>query len=271
MPIDALLVAELVVLGLCTGFLAGLMGIGGGVMQVPILTLILSKKGVPAALAVKMAIATSLATIIFTSLSSLHAHHRRGAVRWDFVRGMSPGIVAGGLLAGAGIFALVKGPHLAAFFALFICFSATQLLLDRKPAPARQMPGRWGLWGVGGLLGLLAGLVGAGGAFVAAPFMAWCNVPMHKVVATSAALGFPVALAGTAGFVISGWSLSPALPGAFGYLYLPGLLIVSLASVSMAPQGARAAHAMNVRQLKRWFALVMFMLAGYMFYKAANA
>jgi uncharacterized membrane protein YfcA len=271
MPVDAQVVAELIALGLCTGFLAGLMGIGGGVMQVPIMTLILSKKGVPAGLAVKMAIATSLATIIFTSLSSLRAHQRHGAVRWDFVRGMSPGIVAGGLLAGAGVFALVKGPHLAAFFALFICFSATQMLLDRKPAPTREMPGRLGLWTVGGLLGLLAGLVGAGGAFIAATFMTWCNVPMHKVVATSAALGFPVALAGTVDFVVSGWSLPAALPGAFGYLYLPALLIVSAASVSMAPQGARAAHAMNVRQLKRWFALVMFVLAIYMFTKAGSA
>jgi uncharacterized membrane protein YfcA len=261
----------LVTLGLCTGFLAGMLGVGGGMMQVPFLTIILSKKGVPAGLAIKMAIATSMATIVFTSLSSLRAHHRHGAVRWDLVRGIAPGIVGGGLVAGAGVFALIKGPQLAFVFALFISFSALQMLRNRLPRPSRQMPRLLGQTALGGSIGLLSGLVGAGGAFIASPFMTWCNVPMHQVVATSAALGFPVALASTAGYVISGWSLPSALPGAFGFLYLPALLIVSLASVAMAPLGARAAHAMNVVQLKRRFALVLLCLAAYMVYRAFTA
>ena len=271
MGFSAQVIAELLILGMATGFLSGLMGIGGGVMMVPMLTLILTGKGVTTAMAVKMAIATSMATIMFTSLSSLRAHHRRGAVRWDFVRGMVPGVLVGGLAAGAAVFAVIKGPYLAALFALFICFSATQMLLDRKPAPTRVMPGPWGLRAAGGVMGLLAGLVGAGGAFVAVPFMTWCNVPMHKVVATSAALGFPVAVAGTLGYLISGWALPQAIPGAFGYLYLPALLVISVASVSLAPLGARTAHAMDVVQLKRRFALVMFALAGYMVYKSFSA
>jgi uncharacterized membrane protein YfcA len=268
MPIDARLAAELAALGLCSGFLAGMLGVGGGMMQVPFMTIILSHKGVNADLAIKMAIATSMATIVFTSLSSLRAHHRRGAVRWDLVRGIAPGIVGGGLLAGAGIFALVKGPGLALVFALFISFSAAQMLRDRKPRPSRQMPGLRGQAALGGAIGLLSGLVGAGGAFIASPFMTWCNVPMHQVVATSAALGLPVALASTLGYLISGWQLPPALPGAFGYLYLPALAIVSLASMAMAPVGARAAHATDVVTLKRRFALVLFALAGYMLYRA---
>jgi uncharacterized membrane protein YfcA len=271
MPIDFGLVAELLILGLCTGFLAGMLGIGGGMLQVPFMTFILSKKGIPAGLAIKMAIATSMATIVFTSLSSLRAHHRRGAVRWDLVRGIAPGIVAGGLLAGAGVFAMLKGPQLAYVFAVFLGVSALQMLLDRKPKPTRTMPGPLGQSAVGGVIGFLSGLLGAGGAFVAAPFMTWCNVPMHTVVATSAALGFPVALASTAGYLISGWGLPPALPGAFGYLYLPALLIISVASVSMAPLGARAAHATDVAQLKRRFALVLFVLAAYMVYRAVSA
>jgi uncharacterized membrane protein YfcA len=271
MPIDPWLAAELAVLGMCTGFLAGMLGVGGGMMQVPFMTFILARKGVPDDLAIKMAIATSMATIMFTSLSSLRAHHRRGAVRWDLVRGMAPGIVAGGMLAGAGVFALIKGPQLALVFALFISFSAVQMLRNRQPRPSRQMPGRPGQAALGAGIGLLAGLVGAGGAFVASPFMAWCNVPMHQVVATSAALGFPVALASTAGYLISGWNLPSALPGALGYLYLPALLIVSLASVSMAPLGARAAHATDVRRLKQRFALVLFCLAAYMLYRAFSA
>ncbi len=250
MPIDGGLAVELLALGLATGFLAGMLGIGGGMLQVPFMTIILSKKGVPAGIAIKMAIATSMATIVFTSLSSLRAHHRRGAVRWDLVRGIAPGIVGGGLMAGAGMFALIKGPHLAYLFALFLGVSALQMLRDRKPQanPHDAGPARAG--GGGRRHRTVSGLLGAGGAFVAAPFMTWCNVPMHTVVATSAALGFPVALASTAGYLISGWDLPAALPGAFGYLYLPAVLIVSAASVSMAPLGARAAHATDVSAAK---------------------
>lgn len=266
--VDPLLIAELLLLGTFTGFLAGLLGIGGGMLMVPFMTFLLSQRGVDASLSVKMAIATSMATILFTSLSSVRAHHRRGAVRWDLVRGLAPGIVVGGLAAGAGAFALLKGQWLALVFALFVGFSATQMLLDRKPRPSRQMPGPAGQAAAGGGIGFLSGLVGAGGGFVSVPFMTWCNVPIHNAVATSAALGFPIALAATAGYVIGGWSLPPALPGAFGFLYLPALVLIAMASVLMAPVGARAAHAMNVRQLKRVFALLLYALAAYMLWKA---
>jgi uncharacterized protein len=267
-PIDGVLALELLALGTATGFLAGLLGIGGGMLMVPFLTFLLSQRGVDAGLAVKMAIATSMATILFTSLSSVRAHHGRGAVRWQLVRGMAPGIVAGGLLAGAGVFALVKGQGLAIFFALFVGFSATQMLLDKKPAPSRQMPGVAGQAAAGTVIGFVSGLVGAGGGFVSVPFMTWCNVAIHQAVATSAALGFPIALANTLGYVIGGWSLPPALPGAFGYLYLPALAIIACASVLTAPLGARMAHAMNVKLLKRVFALLLYALAAYMLWKA---
>ena len=240
-------------------------------LMVPLLTVLLSQRGVSADMSVKMAIATSMATITFTSLSSVRAHHKRGAVRWDIVRHMAPGIMVGGLAAGAGVFALVRGSWLALFFAFFVGFSALQMLLDKKPAPSRQLPDHAGLVGVGSGIGLLSGLVGAGGGFVSVPFMAWCNVPIHNAVATSAALGFPIALANTFGYLLGGWDLEPALPGALGYLYLPALAVIAMASVTMAPLGARAAHAMNVRQLKRAFACLLFLLAGYMFYRGLNS
>ena len=219
------LILELLVLGCFTGFLAGLLGIGGGMLMVPFMTLILSALGVPATLSVKMAIATSMATILFTSMSSVRAHHRRGAVRWDLVRTLAPGIVAGGLVSGAGAFALLKGTTLALVFALFVSFSATQLLLNKKAHASRQMPGPAGRFGAGGAIGFISGLVGAGGGFVSVPFMTWCNVPMHQAVATSAALGFPIALANTVGYVIGGRSLQVPLPGSVGYLWLPALAI----------------------------------------------
>lgn len=269
--LEPLLIAELLLLGVGTGFLAGLLGIGGGMLMVPFLTIILTHRGAPPGLAVKVAIATSMATILFTSLSSVRAHHRRGAVRWDLVRGLAPGIVLGGLAAGAGVFALLKGAWLALFFALFVGFSATQMLLNRKPRPTRQMPGAAGQATAGGVIGFLSGLVGAGGGFVSVPFMTWCNVPIHNAVATSAALGFPIALANTAGYVIGGWGIAPVLPGTFGYLYLPALAVIVLASVTTAPLGARAAHAMNVGQLKRVFALLLYGLAGYMLHRGLTA
>jgi uncharacterized membrane protein YfcA len=267
MNLDLTLLAELLALGICAGYLAGLLGIGGGMLMVPFLTWILSQRGVDAGMAVKMAVATSMATIMFTSISSVRAHHKRGAVRWDLVRGLAPGILLGGLIAGAGIFALLKGTALALFFAAFVGFSAMQMLRNKKPKPSRQMPGTAGQIGAGTGIGLLSGLVGAGGGFVSVPFMTWCNVPMHNAVATSAALGFPIALANTIGYVIGGWSLAPALPGAFGYLFLPALVVIAAASVSMAPLGARSAHALNVVQLKRAFAFLLFSLAAYMLYK----
>jgi uncharacterized membrane protein YfcA len=165
------------------------------------------------------------------------------------------------------VFALLKGQWLALFFAAFVGFSATQMLLDKKPKPTRQMPGAAGQVAAGSVIGFLSGLVGAGGGFVSVPFMTWCNVAIHNAVATSAALGFPIALANVVGYVIGGWRLPPVLPGAFGFLYLPALALVASASVLFAPLGARAAHAMNVKQLKRAFAFLLYGLAAYMLYK----
>lgn len=265
---SAWLVVELLALGVMGGLLAGALGVGGSAVMVPFLTAILAKRGIGGDLAVKMAIATAMATVIFTSMSSVRAHHRRGSVRWDIVRGMAPGVVVGGLAAGAGVFALLRGQTLTLVFALFVAFSATQTLLDRKPRPTRQLPGTAGQSAVGGGIGFVSGLVGAGGGFMSVPFMTWCNVPIHNAVATSAALGFPIAVANTAGYVIGGWS-QPTLPaGSLGYVYLPALAVIAVASMLCAPLGARAAHAMNVKQLKRAFALLLYAMAGYMLWRA---
>ena len=159
------LIIELALLGIGTGFLAGLLGIGGGMLMVPFITIILSGRGVGPDLSVKMAIATSMATIIFTSISSVRAHHKRGAVRWDIVKRLAPGIIIGSFIGSLGVFALLKGSFLAIFFGVFVSFSATQMFLDKKPKPTRQMPGTAGQLGAGSgaLVGGLAShsLVGA--------------------------------------------------------------------------------------------------------------
>ncbi len=268
---DLLLIAELALLGLGTGFLAGLLGIGGGMVLVPFLTHMLGKQGVAPGLAVKMAIATSMATIVFTSLSSVRAHHQRGAVRWDIVQRLAPGIVLGGLAASLGVFALLKGGFLAAFFALFVGFSAWQMLRNKKPAPSRQMPGTAGQLAAGGTIGFLSGMVGAGGGFVSVPFMVWCNVPIHQAVATSAALGFPIALANASGYVLGGMGLAGLPPASLGYVWLPALGVIAACSVLTAPLGARAAHQWPVDRLRRVFALLLVALASYMLWKGLTA
>ena len=267
MNLEPLLIIELAMLGLCTGVLAGLLGIGGGMIMVPFITIILSGRGVAPNLAVKMAIATSMATILFTSISSVRAHHKRGAVRWDLVKGLAPGIILGGAVASFGVFAMLKGSWLALVFAAFVSFSATQMFLDKKPVPTRQVPGTTGLIGAGGVIGFLSGLVGAGGGFVSVPFMTWCNVAIHNAVATSAALGFPIALANVAGYVISGQSVQNLPPHSVGYIWLPALAVIASCSVLTAPLGARLAHKLPVKQLKRVFASILYLLAFYMLYK----
>ena len=268
LDLPPLLIAELLALGVVVGFLAGLLGVGGGMMMVPVLTLLLVQRGVEGGMAVKVAIATSMASILFTSLSSVRAHQNLGAVRWPIVRSLAPGIVLGGLAAGAGAFSILKGQGLALFFAAFIGYSALNMLRDKKPKPGREMPGAWGTGTVGAAIGFISGLLGAGGAFLSVPFMIWCNVPPRHAVGTSAALGFPIALASTTGYVIAGWDQPPVMAGAFGYLYLPALLIVAAASMTLAPLGARVAQRLNVALLKRIFAFMMLALAASMLHRA---
>ncbi len=266
MSIEPLLIAELALLGVVTGFLAGLLGIGGAMIMVPFVTVVLAHRGFPEEYTVKMAVATSLATICFTSLSSMRAHHRRGAVLWKVVAVLAPGIVVGGLV-GAQVSAALPGKSLGALFAVFIIFSATQMLVDRKPRPTRTLPGPAGMFGAGALIGVISALVGAGGAFISVPFMTWCNVKIHDAVGTASALGFPIALAGTLGYAWAGRDLPALPPGSIGYLYLPALAAISAASVFFAPVGARVAHRMDIRPLRRLFALVLYAVAAYFLFR----
>ena len=260
--LEPFLIAQLALLGLCTGFLAGLLGLGGGMLMVPFVTFILGSQGYPEQHVVKMAVATSLATICFTSLASVWAHHRRGAVLWPVVRLLAPGIVIGSLLGAQAAVAL-PAKVLGVLFAFFVAFSATQMFIDRKPKPTRVLPGRLATFGMGGVIGMLSSLVGAGGAFISVPFMTWCNIKIHNAVGTSSALGFPIALAGTLGYIWAGLDMPQMPTGSFGYLYLPGLLVISAASVITAPLGARTAHRMDIRPLKKIFACALYVLAAY--------
>lgn len=263
MLLDWPFVLGLLALGSFTGFSAGLLGVGGGMMTVPFITMLLSARQFPESMIVHVAIATSLGIILFTSISSVRAHHRHGAVLWPVVKLVAPGILLGSWI-GPWIGSKIPSPSLALFFAAFVGFSATQMLVDRKPKPTRELPKPAGMFVAGVVIGTISGLVGAGGGFITVPFLVWCNARMQNAVATSAALGFPIALAGTLSNVWYGWQ-QPELPdGMLGFIYLPALASVAAASVITAPFGAKTAHALPVKSLKRVFALMLYGLAGYM-------
>ncbi len=247
-------------IGLAVGFLAGLLGIGGGMVMVPMLVLVFTAKGFPAEYMMHLALATSMATIVFTSLSSVRAHHRHGAVDWRVARAMAPGIVAGALAA-ALVAGFVPTRPLAAFFALFLTYASLQMFFEAKPQPSRRLPGAAGLFGVGAGIGALSSVLAAGGAFLSIPFLARCNVPLKNAIGTAAANGFPLAAAGTTGYVLNGLRV-PGLPaGCLGFVYLPALAIIVAASMPVAPLGAKLAHRLPLRRLRIVFALMLLALA----------
>lgn len=246
-------------LGIFAGFLAGLLGIGGGGVMVPILVMIFTAQGFPPNEIMHLALGTSMAAIVFTAISSIWAHHQHGAVRWDVAARMTPGILVGTII-GTGVATQVSGPSLAIFFALFFTGVAWQMLTNRKPSPRRELPGIWGQSAVGSVIGFISCLVAIGGGTLTVPFLAWCNVKVQNAIATSAAVGFPIAVGGAIGYIINGWEI-PQLPHTLGFVYLPAVLGIVLASMPMAPIGARAAHRLPVATLKRIFAIILMALA----------
>ncbi len=262
---DIFLIVAFLALGALTGFAAGLLGIGGGMVLVPFVTMLLAAKGFPAEHVVKVAIATSLATILFTSVSSVRAHAQRGAVRWDIAKTLAPGILVGAL-AGAQVAASLRSSWLAVGFGVFVGLMATRMLRQRPARAGRALPGAPGRFAAGTVIGAAGAILGAGGGFVTVPFLTRANVRIHEAVATSAACGFPIALAGALGYAWAGRGLEmPA--GTVGYLYLPALASIVATSVLTAPLGARAAHAMPVERLRRVFAALLYALASYMLWK----
>ena len=245
--------------GVFAGFLAGLLGVGGGLVIVPVLVFIFTAQHFPPEQVMHIALGTSLASIMFTSVSSLRAHHAHGAVNWAVVRGITPGIIAG-TLGGTVVAAQLSTAFLKVFFVVFLYYVATQMVLNIKPKPTRELPGRAGMFGVGSVIGAVSSLVGIGGGTLSVPFMTWCNVKLHQAIGTSAAIGFPIAAAGAAGYIANGW-MRDALPAySLGFVYLPALVGLVAASVLTAPYGARLAHRLPVARLKKIFALLLYAL-----------
>jgi uncharacterized membrane protein YfcA len=247
------------VLGAFAGCLAGLLGVGGGIIIVPALTFLFAAQKLPAPYILHMALGTSLASIMFTSISSLRAHHGRGAVDWRVFRVITPGILVGTFL-GSWVAAQLSTRFLKGFFVCFLYYVAVQMLLNVRPTPSRQLPATAGMFGAGSIIGGISSLVGIGGGSMSVPFLVWCNVALRNAIGTSAAIGFPIALGGAAGYVINGLAAAPLPPLSLGFVYLPALAGVSFASILTAPLGARLAHSLPVAQLKKFFALLLLVM-----------
>lgn len=252
-------------LGVFAGVIAGLLGVGGGLVMVPFLTWAFLEQGFPPAYNIHMALGTSLAIIVLTSLSSVRAHHAHGAVRWEAVRRIAPGIVLG-TLVGAFAAAHLSDRGLKWFFTVFMVYAATQMLLGLKPSPRRELPGWVGMTVSGGVIGLVSSWVGIGGGTLSVPFLTWCNVRFQEAIGTSAAIGFPIAVSGTVGFALSGQSVHGLPQYSLGFVYLPALLAVAAGSVLSAPWGAALTHRLPVARLKKIFAGLLYLLAVRMAY-----
>lgn len=250
----------LVGMGALAGTLAGLLGIGGGIIIVPVLALVFSHQHVAPGVIMHVAIGTSLATIVTTSLSSIRAHQKHKAIDWRVFRTITPGILLGGVL-GALIAERLDSETLRLAFGVFMILVATQMAISRTPPPHRQLPGAVGIGIAGILIGTVASLMGVGGGSMSVPFLTWCNMAVRRAVATSAAIGLPIALSGTASFIATGWQTAQLPPWSVGYVNLPAWLGIVVASTLFAPAGAALAHRIPPTFLKRIFALFLYLLA----------
>jgi uncharacterized membrane protein YfcA len=246
-------------IGLGAGFIAGLLGVGGGLILVPVLSWAYAHQGFPLDYNIHMALGTSLGSIVFTSVSSLRAHHGHGAVRWEAVRRITPGIVLG-TLAGGLAAAWLPDRGLRIFFTLFLFYAATQMLLGLKPKAHRQPPGWTGMTAAGAVIGLISSWVGIGGGTLSVPFLAWCNVRLQEAIGTSAAIGLPIALAGAVGYALLGQTVHGLPDWSLGFVYLPALAAITVMSVLAAPWGARLTHRLPVARLRRIFAGLLYLL-----------
>lgn len=257
---DFLLLASM---GALAGMLAGLLGIGGGIIIVPVLALVFEHQGVSLTVLMHVAIGTSLATIVTTSISSIMAHQKRGAIDWQVFRFITPGILLGALL-GSYVAKLIPGETLQMIFIGFMFFVAFQMAKGMATQPHRTLPGKAGLTIAGTVIGTVSSMMGIGGGSMSVPFLTWCNMQVRRAVATSASIGLPIALAGTAGYIYTGWGIEQRPPWSIGFINLPAYLGIVIASTLFAPLGARIAHRVSDIVLKRLFALFLVIVGIYM-------
>jgi hypothetical protein len=249
----------LIMSGALAGILAGLLGIGGGIVIVPIITLLFDGQGIPHDLAIKIALGTSLATIVVTAISSIYTHNRKRAVDWRLFRIMTPGVLIGSLI-GAGLADLIPGDVLYVTFIFFMFAVSLQMALSRVSGD-HALPGAAGLTGVSTAVGMVSALMGVGGGSMNVPFLSYCGIPIKRAIATAAAIGLPIAASATLGYIVGGLNEAGVPPGSLGYVNFPVFGSIVVASLLFAPLGAILAHKLPDQLLRRLFAIFLFVLA----------
>lgn len=249
-------IVVLILIGAVAGTLAGLLGIGGGAIIVPVLVVVFERQGVATGPLMQAAIGTSMATIVFTAVSATLAHHRRGSIRWRTFWDMTPGVVIGALV-GVSIAHWLPSKALKVLFGVFLLLIAARMAWPTLPQTSRPMLSRRWLAAVGGSIGILSSLFGIGGASMSIPFLTWCGLSAAEVVGTSAAMGIPIAAAGTAGYIVAGLGAADLPPLSVGYIVLPAFGGIVVASTLFAPLGARLAHRVSPATLRRLFAVLL--------------
>jgi hypothetical protein len=256
MPTELIVWTAYLLLGVIAGLVGGLLGLGGGILIVPALLFLFMWQGMPADILMHLAVATSLFTIVFTSISSSYAHHKHQAVLWSQVFLLTPGIIVGAVF-GAFIADYISSDILRRLFGIFEILVACQIGFSVKPSAQRSLPGRNGMLIAGGGIGTLSTILGIGGGTLTVPFLIWCHVDVRKAVASSSACGFPIALAGTLAMIFTGLDSTSLPENTIGYVYWPAAILILITSVLFAPVGAKLAHSIPVDALKRVFAIVL--------------
>ncbi len=249
--------------GAVAGVFAGLLGVGGGVIIVPILTLVFSWMKLEPNIIHHLSLGTSLATIMVTAFASARAHNKRGAVRWDIVKAIAPGILIG-TFAGGLVAAHIPDVQLKAIFVCFIYLVALDMIVGKKPSAKQNLPKTVGISIVGLCIGIVSSFVGIGGGTMSVPFMSYCSVPLHTAVGTSSAIGFPIALAGTLGYIVGGFNHEGLPEGTLGFVHVVAFFGIASASFFTAPIGAKIAHKLPVATLKKIFAIFLMFIASRM-------
>lgn len=257
---DWFLIIIFLSLGAFVGFMAGLLGIGGGGILVPLLVTIFIYLQVDTAHVLHLALGTSMACIVVTSLSSLLAHHKQKAVDWKLVKKMAPWMILGTFSA-TFIATQLSTRVLAVFFSLFMAYVSLQMFKNRTPNTHQASPKQVELTLISFLIGMISALVSIGGGSLTVPYLNWRSYSIKVAIATSAALGFPIAIAGSIGYFINGMSANIELPNTLGFVYLPAIIFISVTSFITAPWGAKVAHKLPVKTLKRAFGILLIVLS----------
>lgn len=256
-------------IGAIAGFTAGLFGVGGGLIIVPILYVVFSHLQYDASVIMHLAIGTSLATIIVTSISSVSAHHKKGAVLWPVVKNLAPGLVLGSFF-GAGLADLLPSYGLQLFIGVFALWVASKMFRGAKHPTdlTKTLPSHFAQIGAGGGIGVASAIFGIGGGSLTVPYLNRYGVVMQQAVATSAACGLPIAIAGAAGFIWFGTQAAHQVPNTLGYIHLYAFLGISLMSFMTAKIGAKVAHLLSPERLKKCFAALLCSVGIYFIYQS---